>query len=269
MDFSSSPRQSRWKHKIRPKFKGAGNFIAINTTGASCTTEAPVTCPCFLLRFRLCFQDPAKNHNIVNSLFKAAVCVGGIGTHTSMQLALNSETLTLWSLWRGCSAENLKLSELRTTRPCCAAALPQHLRRWTCRASHQETLQLLTLRRIGPDTHTGTPTKTADARSHQRNACHCYHSFGREIPILLLPVAISQRPSRSCSKLPHCTFLTTWSLPTHLEPCQNLLPGRLTEVAAFQCHKRFSTFHTIAHRALDTCAWKDIGLSNMSYSLRK
>ena len=96
-------------------------LVSYGTRACESTTEAPVTCPCFLLRFRLCFQDPAKNHNIVNSLFKAAVYVGGIGTHTSTQLTLKSETLTLWSLWWGCSAENLILSEFRTTRPCCTS----------------------------------------------------------------------------------------------------------------------------------------------------
>ena len=72
------------------------------------TTEAPVTRSCFLLRFRLCFQNPAKNHNIVNSLFKAAIYVGGIGTHTSTQLALNSETLTLcYGLYGGAAAPRI------------------------------------------------------------------------------------------------------------------------------------------------------------------
>ena len=34
-----SPRQSRWKHKIRPKFlRSAGSFIVVNMTKASCTS---------------------------------------------------------------------------------------------------------------------------------------------------------------------------------------------------------------------------------------
>ena len=75
------------------------------------------------------------------------------------------KTLTLWFLWQGRSAENLKLSEPRTTRPCCAF---QHLRRWTCRASHQKTLPNTDA--SDQNTHTDTPTQDS-RRSEPLTQC--------------------------------------------------------------------------------------------------
>ena len=71
-----SPRQSRWQHKIRPKFlRSAGSFIVANMTKASCTTEACYP-SLFSALISALFSDPAKNHNIVNSLFKVAIYCG-------------------------------------------------------------------------------------------------------------------------------------------------------------------------------------------------